>query len=601
MLDTAFIRDGREDTRLVVYIYRSAMLRRQVLYKLTAQARSRQRDLMALSPDDLFATLTGTSLFADLGEFVCDLGKALPRGLFEAIEGSEGLRANANGVVAILLHEDNPLLKDLRWEAFAGRCHRINELACAPEHLEELTLVAADAIGLPHRSVLNTGPAQALLGVLVEESDDLPGFVSAAKAAHYAGEFEQRSSRGHRALTGRVGAAVQALVFAPSRHAVLELLGSVSAQLQLGCSETQLCRTLVRATHSQMRRHLKAQIGRDHYVKGVMATRRLLAWSVFIISALQREGWGVVARYRPQPARLVPWLDAVAGKYLAWCEGNAAAPQSQSESDSWGYALTENLRSTMSKLVNNLPKQLEPDWLAALRPNPQRSDEVAEERFEAVTSIVGQRVAVRELQDRIVRGSTETPLLLVGPPGIGKRTLAMAYAKASLCEAPVAGFACGKCTSCVDVAHHQSWMYVAPIDIAGADEQLITSIQKTMARGNSFAERLAMVLMNVDRLAPDLLDRLLKTVEEPGRDVVLVMTATQLRDVRVAVRSRSRTIKLRRLSVEECVQFVGARTSSLPPTAIDMLLATLDADARGLPHLMERACRKMLADGRLST
>jgi DNA polymerase III delta prime subunit len=141
-------------------------------------------------------------------------------------------------------------------------------------------------------------------------------------------------------------------------------------------------------------------------------------------------------------------------------------------------------------------------------------------------------------------------------------------------------------------------MYVAPIDIAGANEQLITAIQKTMATGNSLAERVAMVLMNVDRLAPDLLDKLLKTVEEPGRDVALVMTATQLRDVRVAVRSRSRTIKLRRLSAEESALFVGARIGSSPPTAIDAVLATLDADARGLPHLLERACRKMLADGR---
>lgn len=596
MLDTAFIRDGREDNRLVVYIYRSAMLRRQVLFKLTAQARSRKRELMALSPDDLFATLTGTSLFADLGEFVCDLGKALPRGLLEAMEGSGGLRANANGVVAILLHEDNPLLKDPRWEAFAGRCHRIDELFCAPEHLEELTLVAADAIGLPHRSVLNAGPAQALLGVLVEESDDLPGFVSAAKTAHYAGEFEQRLSRDHLAVTGRVGAAVHTLVFEPSRHAVLELLGSVSAQLQLGCSETQLCRTLVRATHSLMRRHLKAQIGKDHYANGVMATRRLLAWSLFIISALQREGWGAVARYRPQPARLVPWLDGIAGKYLAWCVGNAAPPEIQFEPDSWGYAVTENLRTAMGKLVDKLPQQLEPDWLTALRPNPQRRDEVAEERFEAVTSIIGQRAAVRELQDRIVRGSTETPILLVGPPGIGKRTLAVAYAKAALCEAPVAGFACGKCTNCVDVSNNQSWMYVAPIDIAGADEQLITAIQKTLARGNSLAERLAMVLMNVDRLAPDLLDRLLKTVEEPGRDVALVMAATQLRDVRVAVRSRSRTLKLRRLSAEDSIQFVRTRLGSLPAAAVDAVLATLDADARGLPHHLEQTCRKMLAD-----
>lgn len=599
MLDTAFIREGSEDTRLVVYVYRSGMFRRQLLSKLTAQARSRQQELVALSPDDLFATLTGISLFADFGEYVCDLGRALPRGIFEAIEGSGGLRANTNGVVAILLHEDNHVLKGPRWDAFAAGCYRLEELACASEHLEELTIVAADAIGLPHRSVLNTGPAQARLAVLVEESDDLPAFVTAAKAAHFAGEFEERASLSHLAENGRVRAALHALVSDPSRYGTLELLGAVSAQLQRGRSETQLFRTLVQATHSLMRRQLKAQIGKDHYANGMMATRRLLGWSLFIISALEREGWGSVSRYRPQPARLVPWLHAVAGQYLAWCAGNVPAPEmTRSEPDTWGYALTENLRTTMSKLVENLPKQLEPDWITALRRNPHQSDVIAEERLEAVASVVGQRAAVRELQDRIVRASTGTPILLVGPPGIGKRTLAIAYAKAALCEAPVAGFACGKCTSCIDVAHNQSWAYVAPIDIAGADEQLIIAIQKTMARGNSLAERLAMVLMNVDGLTPELLDKLLKTVEEPGRDVALVMTATQLGDIRVAVRSRCRTIKLRRLSAEESNQFVRTRLGSFPATAIDAVLATLDADARGLPRHLEQACRKTRADGR---
>jgi hypothetical protein len=355
----------------------------------------------------------------------------------------------------------------------------------------------------------------------------------------------------------------------------------------------------VQTTHSLMRRQLKAQIGKDHYANGVMATRRLLGWSLFIISALQREGWGSVAGYRPQPARLVPWLHVVAGEYLAWCARNAPAPKkTRSEPDTWGYALTENLRTTMSKLVDNLPKQLEPDWITALRRNPHQSDAVVDERLEAVESIIGQSAAVRELQDRIVRAGTGTPILLVGPPGIGKRTLSIAYAKATLCEAPVAGFACGKCTSCIDVAHNQSWAYVAPIDIAGADEQLIIAIQKTMARGNSLAERLAMVLMNVDRLAPELLDKLLKTVEEPGRDVALVMTATQLGDIRVAVRSRCRTIKLRRLSAEESTQFVRSRLGPLPVPAIDAVLATLDADARGLPRHLEQACRNARADGR---
>ena len=428
MLDTEYVRSGGDDGRLVIYIYRTGILRSRILQKLEAHAKARGQGLVATASSDLVTTLLGANLFSGIGEYVADVGAFQPRALIEAIVDTAGLRAKANGVAALLVHVDNPLLKDERWAACLQRCNYLEEVALTPGHLDELAWLVGDELGSKQLAAMNRTHMLTVLGAMVDETegDNLPGFINATKAAYYAGEFHHRPDGEALAAASRIGAAVQSLVGAPSHRSVLELIGAASAQLQAGSSETQIYRALVRGTHRLINRHLKAQTDSRHYCTGVVQTRRLVSWTVLLTTGIQREPWQQLNRYTPLPAHLIPWLDTVAHRYRQVCNGGSSEVMRwiPDPTDSWGRAVTENLCAATVDLLAQLPAKLEPKWLEQVRNPPAQIEDMDLRMRPAVaTDIVGHRVALRELRDRVVSGTTATPILLVGPHGVGNERL----------------------------------------------------------------------------------------------------------------------------------------------------------------------------------
>jgi len=140
-------------------------------------------------------------------------------------------------------------------------------------------------------------------------------------------------------------------------------------------------------------------------------------------------------------------------------------------------------------------------------------------------------------------------MLIDGPWGIGKRTLALYFARALLCEDPQAGAACGQCPSChyVNAGAHPDLRMVEPID---ADEDgvgkrldeipvkairaLIEWTQITSHR--SVAKVAVIVPAEVMNLAAA--NALLKTLEEPPPATYLLLVAHQPGRIPPTIRSR---------------------------------------------------------------
>lgn len=146
-------------------------------------------------------------------------------------------------------------------------------------------------------------------------------------------------------------------------------------------------------------------------------------------------------------------------------------------------------------------------------------------------------------------------IFLDGPRGIGKRTLALHFARALLCEAPQAGAACGQCPSCryVGAGAHPDLRVVEPIDIdedgvvkrldeipVKAIRSLIEWTQITSHRG------VAKVAVIVPAEAMNLAaaNALLKTLEEPPPATYLLLVAHQAGRIPATTRSRCRRMPI---------------------------------------------------------
>jgi DNA polymerase III subunit delta' len=143
-------------------------------------------------------------------------------------------------------------------------------------------------------------------------------------------------------------------------------------------------------------------------------------------------------------------------------------------------------------------------------------------------------------------------LLIAGPRGIGKRTLALNFAKALLCESPRDdGLACDACPSCgyVNAGQHPDLRLVEPFEREDDGEikvldaipighvrSLTEWTQVTSHRGRAKVAVIAPAeAMNVAAA-----NALLKTLEEPPPDTYLLLVAHQPGRVPATLRSRCR-------------------------------------------------------------
>lgn len=157
-----------------------------------------------------------------------------------------------------------------------------------------------------------------------------------------------------------------------------------------------------------------------------------------------------------------------------------------------------------------------------------------------------------------------TSFLFVGPEGIGKRTFARLLAKGLLCRGspPDSLEPCGHCEDCaqVDAATHPDLILVSkPADKAFIPvELLIGERDKRMREGlchdislRPYGNRRKIAILDdADYFNTEGANCLLKTLEEPPVDSVLILVGSSLQRQLSTIRSRCQAIIFRPLSDE---------------------------------------------------
>ncbi|MCC4309295.1 DNA polymerase III subunit delta' [Alcanivorax marinus] len=151
------------------------------------------------------------------------------------------------------------------------------------------------------------------------------------------------------------------------------------------------------------------------------------------------------------------------------------------------------------------------------------------------------RDEMQRLLDQHARGRLPHALLLAGAAGIGKYRLAQALAQALLCERPAAGLACGECDGChLSVAGtHPDFQTLAPEP--GSNTIKIDQVRRLLEFAGRTAQyggaRVALIAP-AEGLNRSAQNALLKTLEEPGEGLVLILVSDQPSLLLPTIRSR---------------------------------------------------------------
>ncbi len=202
--------------------------------------------------------------------------------------------------------------------------------------------------------------------------------------------------------------------------------------------------------------------------------------------------------------------------------------------------------------------------------------------------IIGQDEPVSILRRHLHAATGAHALLLEGPSGVGKRLTALATAAAHLCDDPGREGPCGSCRSCREMqtgSHYGFWLIDPelsedtrnsddPTPVAGLLPRLfedssgagtigidpVRSLREELSLKPSDDPRRAIVLSDFDQATEDAQNALLKTLEEPPDQTLLLCTVTSREGIPATISSRCQRLRFHPLSTEQVSEILAAET-----------------------------------------
>ena len=151
------------------------------------------------------------------------------------------------------------------------------------------------------------------------------------------------------------------------------------------------------------------------------------------------------------------------------------------------------------------------------------------------------------------RGQLPHALLIAGADGLGKRALADALVRAALCEARLPdGFACSRCRACLLLAagSHPDRMQVTfglrddgkPRSEITVDQ--IRGLSQRVSLSSQFGGLQPVVIDPADAMNASAANALLKTLEEPTANTVIILVSDRPARLPATIRSRCQRVRV---------------------------------------------------------
>lgn len=178
-----------------------------------------------------------------------------------------------------------------------------------------------------------------------------------------------------------------------------------------------------------------------------------------------------------------------------------------------------------------------------------------EERPQKFKDAVGQEATKMVLRAQVRKNAFSQAYMFAGHHGSGKTTFARILGKAAVCEHPVDGEPCNECEAC---RNFSASMDVVEIDAAsntGVDairDKVIDAVRYSPV----MMKRKIIIIDECHMLSASAFNALLKTLEEPPKNVIIFLCTTELHKVPKTIVSRCQKFIFSGISADEVTEHV---------------------------------------------
>jgi DNA polymerase-3 subunit delta' len=213
------------------------------------------------------------------------------------------------------------------------------------------------------------------------------------------------------------------------------------------------------------------------------------------------------------------------------------------------------------------------------------------------TDIVGHKKQLESLRSGLANNRLHHAYLFLGPDGVGKRTVALSLTKAILCQEMRHDF-CDACDNCARVqnGNHPDVRVVERLQKKNEITiQQVRELERELSYRSFTGGKKIAVLDPASLMNYPAQNALLKTLEEPPRDSLLILLSTSAGALLTTLVSRCMRLSFAPLPAEEVASFLTARKGV--PREKAQLLATVSMGSlgRAVSEEMEEMIQKRAA------
>lgn len=169
-------------------------------------------------------------------------------------------------------------------------------------------------------------------------------------------------------------------------------------------------------------------------------------------------------------------------------------------------------------------------------------------------NLLGHEWAVDMLKQHIAHDAVRHAYLFCGPPGLGRRALALRFAQALNCPQPVApGQPCGICRDCKQIeamGHPDLSIVQAEAEGGTLKVDQVREVRRTLVLKPYQAKYRVALFLRFQEASEGASNALLKTLEEAPGHAILILTADNSEGLLPTITSRCEVLRLRPLPVD---------------------------------------------------